>query len=494
MTDTNIHDVNIISSNTEIDIEKGSGLESTAIESSLDSSNTNDKYDDNNEESTPAKKSCCTDTFEKMKSTADWWSLWIGLASFLLAMILVFTVPYEKGSVRAANVVPSPMRWQSNPLDAWDVYSFVGSLLLIGFFCFLYIIALRCMGKLEKNPTKEYIKGFIITGLLALISLWLGRNQFCATNGLSYAIFAIVLGMVIANTPLGSWGTLSSLKLTSKDGEFFIKCSLALLATEFSVLARVGLPALVVAWVGSPIALILGYIFGRKVFKMETDIALLTAVGATWCGASAISASGSVIEASSSDITLSISVVAFFTVIFTFVQAYLAIGVGMPESVSGAWIGASVDQTGNVIASAAIVGDEATEIAGIVKIVLNSGLGILCTVIAFWYQRKTNDGGKFSLYFLWDKFPKFVLGYFLCSTILSLILPPLEGTAEAEAVQRAVISMNKWWFAIGFVGIGCQTNVKALWKGAKSSGVIQGYLVANTFDMAIALGLSYLLF
>jgi hypothetical protein len=81
-----------------------------------------------------------------------------------------------------------------------------------------------------------------------------------------------------------------------------------------------------------------------------------------------------------------------------------------------------------------------------VKIVLNSGLGILCTVIAFWYQRKTNDGGKFSFYFLWDKFPKFVLGYFLCSTILSVILPPLEGTAEAEAVQRAVISMNKWWF------------------------------------------------
>lgn len=346
MTDTNIHsEVNITSSDTEIDIEKGSGLESTAIEGSLDSSNTNDKYNDN-EESTPAKKSCCTDTFEKMKSTADWWSLWIGLASFLLAMILVFTVPYEKGSVRAANVVPSPMRWQSNPLDAFDVYSFVGSLLLIGFFCFLYIIALRCMGKLEKNSANEYIKGFIITGLLALISLWLGRNQFCATNGLSYAIFAILLGMMIANTPLGSWRALSSLKLTSKDGEFFIKCSLALLATEFSVLARVGLPALVVAWVGSPISLILGYIFGKKVFKMETDIALLTAVGATWCGASAISASGSVIEASSSDITLSISVVAFFTVIFTFVQAYLAIGVGMPESVSGAWIGASVDQTG----------------------------------------------------------------------------------------------------------------------------------------------------
>lgn len=201
------------------------------------------------------------------------------------------------------------------------------------------------------------------------------------------------------------------------------------------------------------------------------------------------------IDASSKDITLSISVVAFFTVIFTFVQPYFALGVGMNEDVAGAWIGASVDQTGNVIASAAIISEQATEIAAIVKIVLNSGLGILCTIIAFWWQTKTNpDGRKFSWYFLWDKFPKFVLGYFLCSAVLSIMLPLIQGTAEYEAVPRAVKDMNRWWFGIGFVGIGLQTNLKELWKGAVGSGVIQGYLVSNLFDMGIALGLSYALF
>ena len=50
-----------------------------------------------------------------------------------------------------------------------------------------------------------------------------------------------------------------------------------------------------------------------------------------------------------------------------------ALGVGMDEAVAGAWIGASVDQTGNVIAAAAIVSKYATEVAKIVKIVLNSG-------------------------------------------------------------------------------------------------------------------------
>ena len=119
-------------------------------------------------------------------------------------------------------------------------------------------------------------------------------------------------------------------------------------------------------------------------------------------------------------------------------------------------------QTGNVVASAAIISEEATEVAGIVKIVLNSGLGILVTAIAFWWQTRqttqtetdeentgTNTTNKFSLLFLWDSFPKFVLGYIACSTILTIVLPLLEESPEGEALQPAVLSLNKWWFAIG---------------------------------------------
>ena len=122
-------------------------------------------------------------------------------------------------------------------------------------------------------------------------------------------------------------------------------------------------------------------------------------------------------------------------------------------------------------------------------------LGILCTVIAFWWQTKSDRSGKkFSWYFLWDKSPKFVLGYFLCSTVLSIMLPLVQGSVEADAVQIAVIEMNKWWFGIGFVGIGIGTNLKDLWTGAIGSGVIQGYLISNLLDIGIVLGLSYVMF
>lgn len=264
-----------------VDLEEGSQLDQ-AVPSRGNNSDVCDKDAcDNDDESLP-KESCCSDQLKKMISTADWFSLWIGLASFLLAMILVFTVQYDIGSDRSKYVIPQPMRWQTNPFDAWDWYAFVGTILLLAYFCVLYLIALRYMGKLDKNPASQYAKGFFFMGIIATLSLWLGRNQWCASNGLSYAIFSIIFGMIITNSPLGNLESLSSLKLASKDGEFFIKCSLALLATEFSVLARVGLPAIVLAWVGSPVALVSGYIISRKVLKIDTDIALLTAVGATW--------------------------------------------------------------------------------------------------------------------------------------------------------------------------------------------------------------------
>jgi len=54
--------------------------------------------------------------------------------------------------------------------------------------------------------------------------------------------------------------------------------------------------------------------------------------------------------------------------------------------------------------------------------------------------------------------------------------------------------MNKWLFAIGFVGIGVMTDIKELWAGAFGSGVVQGYLITNTFDILISLALSYATF
>ena len=177
--------------------------------------------------------------------------------------------------------------------------------------------------------------------MLAVLALWLGNNTWASSRGLGYAVFAILLGMVFGNTILAKPDRLPWLLLVAKDGEFFIKCSLTLLAVELNILVSVGAPGMLVAWIGSPLAITLGFVVGMKLFGCQDSLSMIIAVGAAWCGASAISAVAPVVSASSEDVTLAISVVAFFTIIFTFAQPYIAMAVGMPDDIAGSWIGSS---------------------------------------------------------------------------------------------------------------------------------------------------------
>lgn len=438
----------------------------------------------------------------------DWWSLWIGLATFSLGVILLFAVPYDFGDTRVKYVVPQPMKWESNPFDAFDAYNVVGIPILLSILGCFYLVSLYAMGKLTTTDgdkqqdsfstrSKTYLSGYAFMCFLATLAFWFGRNEWASEHGLGYAVFAIVLGMLVSNSTLAD--KMPWLERAAKDGEYFIKCSLVLLAVELDVLVRVGGPGMLVAWIGSPIAIVAGFVVGMKLFGCKDSLAMITSVGASWCGASAISAVAPVVGAHSEDVALAISVVAFFTILFTFIQPYLALAVGMPDDVAGAWIGASVDQTGNVIVSAAILSDDATEVAAIVKMVLNAGLGVMASIIALYWSffRTHEESGErtpFKLIMLWDKFPKFTLGFIITSAVLTMMLQALEGRVEEEALPSAISTLNRWWFAVAFVGIGLTTNVRKMWEKAVKSGIIQVYMFANTIDVALALGLSYLVY
>merc|ERR1719191_2070664 len=56
--------------------------------------------------------------------TADWFAVWAGLLCFLLLLPLVFATERSGASdERLKYLVPQPMPWQANPLDAWDWYN-----------------------------------------------------------------------------------------------------------------------------------------------------------------------------------------------------------------------------------------------------------------------------------------------------------------------------------------------------------------------------------
>jgi uncharacterized membrane protein YadS len=73
----------------------------------------------------------------------------------------------------------------------------------------------------------------------------------------------------------------------------------------------------------------------------------------------------------------------------------------------------------------------------------------------YWAARGEAKEIKNKGLFLWQKFPKFVLGFFIFA-ILSTV-----GFFNKDAVT-SFKSLEKWFFLVTFAGVGLRTNIKEL--------------------------------
>jgi Predicted membrane protein len=91
--------------------------------------------------------------------------------------------------------------------------------------------------------------------------------------------------------------------------------------------------------------------------------------------------------------------------------------VGMPEVLAGAWIGGTVDATGAVAAAGAFVGEKAMYVAATIKMIQNILIGVTAFGVAVYWTTKVEpaeagmSGRKIGLGEIWNRFPKFVIGF-----------------------------------------------------------------------------------
>jgi len=171
---------------------------------------------------------------------------------------------------------------------------------------------------------------------------------------------------------------------------------------------QVGLAGLIVAWLVTPVCVVLIFVGGTRYIapgSSRTLVALLAA-GISVCGGSAITAVAAAIRAPQEEQALAISIVSFFTIICMLTLPYIALAVGMDVSVAAAWIGGTVNNTGNVVASVEILdtstllpdgssgclpGQCAGEMGAIVKMAQNALLGILSLVASVYWITYEED-------------------------------------------------------------------------------------------------------
>ena len=369
---------------------------------------------------------------------------------------------------------------------------------LLGLCLFIAVIfgaGIALMG----NSMKEFVIGFTMVFLVAVLAYVLGNQAISKQYGFGAEAWGVALGMLIANTV----GT-PKWVLPSCQVEFFIKTGLVLLGAEvlFNKIIAIGIPGIFVAWVVTPIVLVTTYIFGQKVLKIPSKtLNIVVSADMSVCGTSAAIATAAACRAKKEELTLSIGISLVFTAVMMIVMPAFIKAVGIPEILGGAWMGGTIDSTGAVAAAGAFLGQKAMYVAATIKMIQNVMIGVTAFCVAVYWCTKVDcvAGQKVGAGEIWHRFPKFVIG-FIAASILFSVLDAQWGKDLGDAVmEHGVVRggtrlLRDWFFALSFAAIGLSTNFRELAKYFKGGKPVILYVCGQSFNLALTLTMAYIMF
>jgi uncharacterized membrane protein YadS len=229
-----------------------------------------------------------------------------------------------------------------------------------------------------------------------------------------------------------------------------------------------------------------------KKLKVDDELRMMIASAVSICGVSAAIATSGAIKGDSKKLSYVISMVLITAIPMMIFMPYIANYFGFPQAVTGAWLGGSIDTTGAVVASGTLVGEEALKISTIVKFSQNVLLGLAAFAISvYWTYSKNAAAGqeKPTVGVIWERFPKFVLGFIIASLLFSFVIPA-ETTAS---VKNSLKNLQGLWFALAFTSIGLETNFADLFR-QNSKTPLYAFLIAQLFNIIVTLVIAFLLF
>lgn len=368
----------------------------------------------------------------------------------------------------------------------------IGLCLILAFF---FGIGKAIMGQ----SLGKFVVGFPLVFILAVLAYMAETQSLMKHWGFGFPLWAIVFGLLISNTV----GTPKWAK-PAVATEYYIKTGLVLLGAEilFNKILAIGKPGIFIAWICTPVTLILTYWFGQKIIKMPSKTLNITiSSDMSVCGVSAAIATAAACKAKKEELTLAIGLSMIFTAICMVGQPAFARLVGMPEILAGAWMGGTIDSTGAVAAAGAFLGEKALYVAATLKMIQNVLIGVIAFCVAvYWCARvECAPGAKVSWWEIWYRFPKFVLGFIIASIVFSIIDQGMGKDMGSVMIDQGVLRgftriAREWFFALAFTCIGLDTNFREFGPYFKGGKPITLYVVGQTFQLCFVLLVAYIMF
>lgn len=356
---------------------------------------------------------------------------------------------------------------------------------------FLFVALIALIGAfLTGRPIKPFLYGFPLVYLVTIFALILAGNSQVKAINLEAVIFSLGLGLMISNFfKLPEW------LRSSLSTELFVKIGLVLLGTGviFSDVLKAGSLGLIQALIVVVSVWYFAFWVCKKL-KIDDELGMMISSAVSICGVSAAIATSGAIKGDSKKLSYVISMVLITAIPMMIFMPMIAGYLGLSQEVTGAWLGGSIDTSGAVVASGSLVGETALKISTIVKFSQNVLLGLAAFAISvYWtYTKHPNSNepeGKPTLKVIWERFPKFVLGFLAASHLFSFVISPEVNSA----VKGSLKNLQGLWFALAFTSIGLETNFADLFN-KQSKKPFYAFLIAQGFNIVVTLIIAILLF
>jgi uncharacterized membrane protein YadS len=425
-------------------------------------------------------------TWTAWARTEDWWAIFIGVGLIVVAV--------------AALASGADLKWIAVAPQKWHTLSEVAQqlrghatqyLALFAVWAVLLGIGANALG----HRPAQFAPAFALVFVLSLVLYALGQWSEAARYNLEPPLVALLLGLLIANTA----GTPRWLQPALRV-EFYVKTGIVLLGAS--------LPLTLILWAGS-IAIVQAAIVSLVTFGtiylvgtrlgLDRRFAATLGTGGAVCGVSGAIAAGGAVGARKEDVSIAISLVIFWAIVTIFFLPLAARGLTLPTGVAGAWIGTSEFADAAGLAAAQTYGGYAGQVPGIsgsadaavhaftlMKVIgRDVWIGVwafVLSIIAATRWESTGIESRGGAAQIWQRFPKFVLGFLLASLIITVVSSGYSYADYKKVLQPALVAplqvLRVWAFTFTFLSIGLTTRFRELFSGgpkpfyAFSAGVL----------------------
>ncbi len=287
---------------------------------------------------------------------------------------------------------------------------------------------------------------------LESLGVYLGQRHIPFPH-VEYVLWAIILGLIISN--------FLPMPRIFRPGiatyELWLKLGIVLVAAKFILgdLLRIGGMSLVLVFIELVLSLTVMTLLGR-IFRLPPKLTSLLAIGSSICGVTAIMAAQGAIEPDEEDTSTAIAAILTLGAIALFTFPAIGHLLHMGQQSYGIWAGLAVDNTAEATVTGALYGDIAGRFAVLAKTARSSFIGFVVLGYAvYWAAQGKAAVVRNKPLFLWQKFPKFILGFVAISVLATL------GFFTAPQL-KSLANLSQWAFLPAFAGVGLRTQFRDL--------------------------------